>query len=76
MMAKVEWTHGEQTGGEEHPREARTDGLTQVQGRKKKKIPCSHHSFSSKLPTGKAAKPWEAAGADKGCGLTEARALD
>lgn len=49
--------------------------LIPVQGRKKKEIPCSRHPFSSELPTGKAAKPWEAAGADKGCGLTEARAL-
>lgn len=49
--------------------------LIPVQGRKKKEIPCSRHPFSSELPTEKAAKPWEAAGADKGCGLTEARAL-
>lgn len=28
IMAKVEWTHGEQPGGEEHPREARTDGAS------------------------------------------------
>lgn len=76
MMAKVEWTHGEQPGGGEHPREARDRWCFPPHKSKKKEIPCSHHSFSSKLPTGKAAKPWEAAGADKGCGLTEARALD
>lgn len=50
--------------------------LIQIQGRKKKEIPHSLHPFSSELPTGRAAKPWEAAGADKGGGLTEARALD
>lgn len=50
--------------------------LIPIQRREKKEIPCSYHPFSTELPAGRAAKPWEAAGADKGCGLTEARALD
>lgn len=72
MKAKVEWTQGQQPGCGEHPRETRDAGmlpLIPVQGRKKMEIPCSRHPFSSELPTGKAAKPWEAAGADKGCDL-------
>lgn len=78
MMAKVEWTHrnNQEVGSIPGRSGHMAFPFIQIQGRKKKEILCSRHPCSSELLTGKAAKPWEAAGADKDCGLTEARALD
>ena len=54
--------------------------LMQVQGMKKKEIPCSRHPLQQQTTHRESSKALRggrdgAAGADKRCGLTEARAL-